>query len=90
MIPGYEGGMGIWLILKSRSFYQSRKWYVVDYTCVLGAEVYVRQEKFLGRQDCLSFVKNPISYKHTWKIDQFSIFTADCVDSNTFVVAKHK
>ncbi|CAN4085344.1 unnamed protein product [Withania somnifera] len=45
---------------------------VVDDTCVLGAEVYFR-----GREDCLSMVKDHISYKHTWKIDKFSALTAD-------------
>ncbi|KAH0784235.1 hypothetical protein KY290_003833 [Solanum tuberosum] len=76
--------------MSQEAFNNPENGYVVDDTCVLGAEVYVRQEKFRGRQDCLSMVKDPISYKHTWKIDKFSALTADCVDSKTFMVAEQK
>ncbi|KAG5632029.1 hypothetical protein H5410_003746 [Solanum commersonii] len=72
--------------MSQEAFNNPENGYAVDDTCVLGAEVYIRQEKFRGRQDCLSMVKDPISYKHTWKIDKFSALTADCVDSKTFMV----
>ncbi|XP_027769587.1 uncharacterized protein LOC107022136 [Solanum pennellii] len=73
-----------------QAFNNPENGYVADDTCVLGEEVYVRHEKFQGRQDCLPVVKDPISYKYTWKINKFSALTADCLDSNTFMVAEHK
>lgn len=76
--------------MSQEAFNNPENGYVVDDTCVLGAEVYVCQEKFRGREDCLSMVKDPISYKHTWKIGMFSALTADCEDSKTFMAAEHK
>ncbi|XP_060174454.1 ubiquitin C-terminal hydrolase 13-like [Lycium barbarum] len=74
--------------MSQEAFSNPENGYVVDDTCVLGAEVYVCQEKFPGRGDCLSMVKDPISFKHTWKID--TLITADCEDSKTFMAGEHK
>ncbi|XP_016438883.2 uncharacterized protein LOC107764797 [Nicotiana tabacum] len=76
--------------ISQEDFNNQANGYVVDDICVLGAEVYVCQEKFKGRGDCLSMVKDPISYKHVWKIDNFSSLSADCEDSKTFMQGEHK
>ncbi|XP_059315410.1 uncharacterized protein LOC132066022 [Lycium ferocissimum] len=76
--------------MSQEAFNNPENGYVVDDKCVLGAEVYVCQEKIRGRGDCLSMVKDPISYKHTWKIEKFSALTADCEDSETFMAGEHK
>ncbi|KAJ8528911.1 hypothetical protein K7X08_030651 [Anisodus acutangulus] len=76
--------------MSQEAFNNPENGYIVDDTCVLGAEVYVCGEKFRGRGDCLSMVKDPISYKHAWKIDKFSALSADCEDSKTFMAGEHK
>ncbi|XP_060186753.1 protein RESTRICTED TEV MOVEMENT 3-like [Lycium barbarum] len=76
--------------MSQEAFSNPENGYVVDDTCVLGAEVYVCQEKFPGRGDCLSMVKDPISFEHTWKINTFSAITANCEDSRTFIAGEHK
>ncbi|KAJ8573981.1 hypothetical protein K7X08_010492 [Anisodus acutangulus] len=76
--------------MSQEAFNNPENGYIVDDTCVLGAEVYVCQEKFRGRGDCLSMVKDPISYKHAWQIDKFSALIADCEDSKTFMEGEHK
>ncbi|KAM3339016.1 hypothetical protein P3S68_031102 [Capsicum galapagoense] len=75
--------------MSQEAFNNPENGYVVDDTCVLGAEVYVCQEKFRGREDRFSMVKDPIAYKHTWKINKFSALTADCEDSKTFMAGEH-
>ncbi|KAI3469199.1 hypothetical protein Pfo_025862 [Paulownia fortunei] len=64
--------------------------YLVDDTCVFGAQVYVCREKVTGKGECLSMIKDAISYKNTWRIDNFSSLTEECVDSKTFSAADRK
>ncbi|KAL3627477.1 hypothetical protein CASFOL_028840 [Castilleja foliolosa] len=64
--------------------------YLVNDTCVFGAEVYVCREKVTGKGESLLMVKDPISYKNTWRISWFSSLTDECVDSKPFVAADRK
>ncbi|XP_022842380.1 MATH domain and coiled-coil domain-containing protein At3g58360-like [Olea europaea var. sylvestris] len=68
-------------------FNDPAKGYLVNDTCVLGVEVYVTQEKLTGKGEILSLVKDAISYKHTWKIDNFSNLTNEYLDSKPFNAA---
>ncbi|CAI9779703.1 unnamed protein product [Fraxinus pennsylvanica] len=68
-------------------FNDPAKGYLVNDTCVFGADVYVTQEKLTGKGEILSLVKDPISYKHTWKIDNFSTLTDEYLDSKPFNAA---
>ncbi|KAI3469195.1 hypothetical protein Pfo_025858 [Paulownia fortunei] len=64
--------------------------YLVNDTCVFGAEVYVCLEKLKGKGECLSMIKDAISYKNTWRIENFSSLTEECVDSKPFSAADRK
>ncbi|KAL3834047.1 hypothetical protein ACJIZ3_008783 [Penstemon smallii] len=72
------------------AFNNSANGYLVNDTCVFGAEVYVCQEKHIGKGESLAMIKDAISYKHTWRIENFSSLTEECVDSKTFNSADHK
>ncbi|KAK6930345.1 MATH/TRAF domain [Dillenia turbinata] len=54
------------------SFNDASCGYLVEDTCVFGAEVFVCKERPSGKGECLSMIKEPISFKHSWKIENFS------------------
>ncbi|KAJ4723408.1 Ubiquitin carboxyl-terminal hydrolase 12 [Melia azedarach] len=62
--------------------------YLVDDTCVFGAEVFVK-ERNVAKGECLSMIKNSTSFKHVWKIEKFSYLT-NYKDSELFTAANHK
>lgn len=64
------------------AFKDTAKGYLVDDTCVFGAEIYVHREKLTGKGECLSMVKDAIAYKNTWRIVDFSSLTEECLESN--------
>ncbi|XP_011100689.1 MATH domain and coiled-coil domain-containing protein At2g42460 isoform X1 [Sesamum indicum] len=70
-------------------FNDSANGYLVNDTCVFGAEVYVCQEKLIGKGECLSMIKDAITYKNTWRVE-FSSLTDECVDSQPFNAADQK
>ncbi|KAL2464499.1 TRAF-like family protein [Forsythia ovata] len=71
-------------------FNDPAKGYLVNDTCVFGAEVYITQEKHTGKGEILSMIKDAISYKHTWKIDDFSSLSDECINSIPFNAADQK
>ncbi|KAK4418776.1 hypothetical protein Salat_2290400 [Sesamum alatum] len=71
------------------AFNDSANGYLVNDTCVFGAEVYVCQEKLIGKGECLSMIKDAITYKNTWRVE-FSSLTDECVDSKPFIAADQK
>ncbi|CAA2988877.1 MATH domain and coiled-coil domain-containing protein At2g42460-like isoform X2 [Olea europaea var. sylvestris] len=68
-------------------FNDLEKGYLVKDTCVFGADVYVTHEKHTGKGEILSMIKDAISYKHTWKINNFSTLNDECLDSEPFNAA---
>ncbi|KAL2534874.1 TRAF-like family protein [Abeliophyllum distichum] len=68
-------------------FNDPAKGFLVNDTCVFGAEVYVTQEKHTGKGEILSMIKDAISYKHTWRIDNFSSLKDECLNSIPFNAA---
>lgn len=65
--------------------------YLVDDTCVFGAEVFVK-EKNLVRGESLSVIKNTstCNYKYAWKIENFSKLEATFFESGVFGDGDHK
>ncbi|CAK9148651.1 unnamed protein product [Ilex paraguariensis] len=59
--------------------------YLVNDTCVFGAEVFVYHKK-----ESLLMVKDAIKCKHTWKIERFSKLDKECKDSDTFNAGDQK
>ncbi|CAL5338024.1 unnamed protein product [Camellia sinensis] len=67
-----------------KTFNNPSNGYLVNDTCVFGAEVFVCKEQNTGKGECLSMVKDAITYKNTWKIDNFSRLDKECYDSKAF------
>ncbi|KAL1548265.1 MATH domain and coiled-coil domain-containing protein [Salvia divinorum] len=72
------------------AFKDAANGYLVDDTCVFGAEVYVCQETIAGKGECLSMIKDAIAYKHTWRVDLSSSSTEEYVESKPFAAGEHK
>ncbi|KAI3743134.1 hypothetical protein L1987_60837 [Smallanthus sonchifolius] len=83
-----EWGFDQFISLKE--FGDSSNGYLLGDNCVFGAEVFVRKERSKGKTESLSMVKEAVSYKHTWKISNYSKVNADCESSNIFNVGDHK
>lgn len=61
--------------------------YLIDDTCVFGVDVSVVNNTPKG--ECLSMVNDPIPFKHTWRIADFSQLT-EYVHSHVFEVGGYK
>ncbi|KAL5726839.1 hypothetical protein ACHQM5_000089 [Ranunculus cassubicifolius] len=61
--------------------------YLVDDSCVFGADVSVI--KNLPKGECVSILKEPISFKHTWKVVHFSQLTEE-ISSGVFEGGGHE
>ncbi|KAJ7980461.1 Ubiquitin carboxyl-terminal hydrolase 12 [Quillaja saponaria] len=64
--------------------------YLVDDTCVFGAEVFVCKEKNITQGECLSMMKDSIINKHVWKIENFSKLDAERYESKPFNAGNQK
>lgn len=84
-----EWGFDKYISLKE--FNESSNGYLVDDVCVFGAEVFVCKEHFKGgKGECLSMIKSPITYKHIWKIENFSKLDAESYESKIFNAGDQK
>ncbi|GAV71632.1 MATH domain-containing protein [Cephalotus follicularis] len=73
-----------------KAFNDAGNGYLVNDTCVFGAEVFVSKERGIGNGECLSMIKDPISSKHVWKIENFSNLHSECYDSEVFFAGDQK
>ncbi|XP_031272651.1 MATH domain and coiled-coil domain-containing protein At3g58410-like [Pistacia vera] len=61
---------GITKFIDLKAFHNPLKGYLIDDTCVFGAEVFVVKSTFKG--ECLSMIKEPATCYHLWEITEFS------------------
>lgn len=61
--------------------------FLVDDTCVFGAEVFVCKERSTGKGEYLRMIKDPIVYKHTYKVDKLD---TECSESKEFTAGGQK
>ncbi|KAK6930339.1 MATH/TRAF domain [Dillenia turbinata] len=73
-----------------KSFNDASSGYLVEDTCVFGAEVFIRKERPSGKGECLSMIKEPVSFKHSWKIENFSKLDSEFYDSTPFISGDKK
>lgn len=74
-----------------KAFNDPSNGYLVDDSCVFGAEVFICKETSKGKSESLNMIKEAITYKHTWKIENFSkLDKVCCHDSKTFYGGDHK
>ena len=64
--------------------------YLVDDTCELGAEVFVRKERSTGKGECLKRIKDPGGFNHLWKMENLEKLDSDYYDSREFTAAGYK
>ncbi|KAJ0092356.1 hypothetical protein Patl1_24776 [Pistacia atlantica] len=69
-------------------FRDSSNGYLVDDTCELGAEVFVRKERSTGKGECLKMIKDPGGFNHLWKIENLE--KLDSYESREFTAAGYK
>ncbi|KAJ4723409.1 Ubiquitin carboxyl-terminal hydrolase 12 [Melia azedarach] len=62
--------------------------YLVEDTCIFGVEVFVK-ERNIAKGECLSVIKNSTSFKHVWKIENFS-YSSSYKESELFTAGNHK
>ncbi|XP_059653033.1 uncharacterized protein LOC132300102 isoform X2 [Cornus florida] len=77
-----EWGFDKFLSLKD--FLNPSNGYLVDDTCVFGAEVFVMKCPVKG--DCLSMEKFSTNKVYTWKVEKFSALSEECVCSKEFKI----
>lgn len=73
-----------------KTFNDASTGYLVDDTCIFGVEVFVCKERSKGKAECLSMVKDPITYKHTWKIGNYWMIDEEYQDSTIFNAGEQK
>lgn len=73
-----------------RAFNDSQNGYLVDDTCVLGAEVFVSKEMSRGSGESIIMLKDRLSRNFIWQIDNFSAMDKEYYDSNRFSAGNYK
>ncbi|KAL6190780.1 hypothetical protein ACLB2K_037174 [Fragaria x ananassa] len=71
-------------LIPIKDFTDASNGYVVDDTCVYGAEVFVCKERRTGKGECLRKIRNASASKHVWKLDNFSKLDAEVYLSESF------
>ncbi|GLU05155.1 hypothetical protein SLE2022_222690 [Rubroshorea leprosula] len=87
---GLRNQWGFDQFLPLRTFNDVSNGYLVDDTCVFGAEVFVTKEMSTGKGEYQSMIKDATSSKHVWRIESFSSKQSECYDSQTFFSGDHK
>ncbi|XP_039042791.1 uncharacterized protein LOC120181804 [Hibiscus syriacus] len=77
-------------LIPIRTFNDVSNGYLLDDTCIFGAEVFITKETRPGRAECLSVVKDAISIKHVWRIENFSKLDSELLESNVFISGDQK
>ncbi|KAH8501885.1 hypothetical protein H0E87_016600 [Populus deltoides] len=76
--------------IKLSTFNDARYGFVLEDTCVLGAEVFVCGERSRGKGEVLSMKKDPTASKYTWKIVNFSKLDEKRQESQIFSTGDHQ
>ncbi|XP_044487669.1 uncharacterized protein LOC123212557 isoform X2 [Mangifera indica] len=64
--------------------------YLVEDSCVFGAEVFVCKETITGKGECLSMIKDAPPVRHVWKVESFSKSNEECYRSKVSMAGDHK
>ncbi|XP_056166107.1 uncharacterized protein LOC115692625 isoform X2 [Syzygium oleosum] len=73
-----------------KTFNDGQNGYLMDDTCVFGVEVFVTREKSTGQGENLLMIKDAVSQKHVWKVDNFSKLDEEVYHSNVFIAGNQK
>ena len=75
--------------ISHKAFNEASNGYLVEDTCVFGAEVFVK-ERNIGKGECLSMEKFTYSSKYVWKVENFSKLDTRYEESQVFGAGNHK
>ncbi|KAG5555383.1 hypothetical protein RHGRI_012802 [Rhododendron griersonianum] len=78
------------MFIPLKTFTNISNGYLVNDTCIFGAEVFISKEGTKGKGESLSMVKDAITYKQLCKIENFSKLNVECYDSKEFNAGDHK
>ena len=73
-----------------KAFNDASNGFLVDDTCVFGAEVFVCKERSTGKGECVSLIKDAIANKYVWKIENYSKLNEESYDSKPFNAGDQK
>lgn len=73
---------GITKCIDLKSFHDPLNGYLIDDTCIFGAEVFV--VKCVSKGECLSMIKEPAACYYLWKITEFSKLINETYESEPF------
>lgn len=76
--------MGFDKLIPLDEFTDASHGYLIDDTCVFGAEVFVFKEIRISKGESVSRIKYPRTNKHVWKVENFSKLGAKCYKSEPF------
>lgn len=71
-------------VIPLKAFSVASNGYLIDDTCVFGAEVFVCKERRAGKAEYLSRIKKAFMNKHCLKIQNFSTLKFQCLLSELF------
>ena len=77
-------------VIPLKPFKDASNGYLVDDMCVFGAEVFVSKQRSMDKGECLELIKESITNKFVFRIENYSKLTADFYDSNSFNVGLYK
>ncbi|KAI7990218.1 Ubiquitin carboxyl-terminal hydrolase 12 [Camellia lanceoleosa] len=75
-------------LLSLDTFNDTSNGYLLEDSCIFGAEVFVIE--YAGKGECMSMIKVPKNNTFTWKVDNFSTITDIFLCSDEFKVGEQK
>ncbi|CAN6726704.1 unnamed protein product [Malus baccata var. baccata] len=90
MFHGMMRYSGFVKLVTLKSFTDASNGYVVDDSCVIGAEVFVCKERRAGNGESISMIKDAVMCKHVWKVENFSELGTECSKSEPFNAGERK
>ncbi|KAK9146443.1 hypothetical protein Sjap_006346 [Stephania japonica] len=86
---GMKTELGFSHLIPHTTFNNPSNGYLVDDTCVFGAEVFVSKSTDIGGE-CLSMLKEATTFTYTWNIEKFSELREAYNASEPFIVGDYK
>ncbi|KAL4651188.1 hypothetical protein ACB092_01G141500 [Castanea dentata] len=77
-------------VIPLKTFNDASNGYLVDDTCVFGAEVFVSKQRSMDKEECLALIKDSITKKSVVRFDNYSKLTGESHYSAPFNVGNHK
>ncbi|XP_050268799.1 uncharacterized protein LOC126713166 isoform X2 [Quercus robur] len=77
-------------VIPLKTFNDASNGYLVDDTCVFGAEVFVSKQRSMDKVECLALIRDSITKKSVIRFDYYSELTGESHYSAPFNVGNHK